>query len=98
MAAISRLAKTIRRLELVAADIAVNLAVKVRNALKGFKMAEDIHCWLDSSVALHWLNDDGQYLAVNRVNKIRSHPNVLWCHVPSAENPADLGSVEGTRL
>ena len=103
----SRLAKTnltIPRLELVAGHMAVNLAVNVRNALEGFKMAENIHCWLDSSVALHWLNDDGQYrqFVANRVNKIRSHPNVLWRHVPTAENPADLGSrggsVDGPRL
>ena len=41
----SRLAKTnltIPRLELVAWHMAVNLAVNVRNALKGFKMAENI--------------------------------------------------------
>ena len=103
----SRLAKTnltIPRLELVAGHMAVNLAVNVRNALEGFKMAENIHCWLDSSVALHWLNDDGQYrqFVANRVNKIRSHPNVFWRHVPTAENPADLGSrggsVDGARL
>ena len=103
----SRLGKTnltIPRLELVAGHMAVNLAVNVRNALEGFKMAENIHCCLDSSVALHWLNDDGQYrqFVANRVNKIRSHPNVLWRHVPTAENPADLGSrggsVDGARL
>ena len=67
-------------------------------------MAENIHCWLDSSVALHCLNNDGQYrqLVANRVNKVRSHLNVLWRHVPTAENPADLGSrggsVDGARL
>ena len=103
----SRLAKTnltIPRLELVAGHMAVNLAVNVRNALEGFKMAENIHCWLDSSVALHWLNDHGQYrqFVASRVNKIRSHPNVLWRQLPTAENPADLGSrggsVDGARL
>ena len=60
----SRLAKTnlaIPRPKLIAGHMAVNLAVNVRNALEGFKMAENIYCWLDSSVALHWLNDDGQY-------------------------------------
>ena len=67
-------------------------------------MAENIHCWLDSSVALHWLNDDGQYrqLVASRVNKVRSHPNVRWRHVPTVESPAYLGSsggsVDGARL
>ena len=67
-------------------------------------MAENIYCWLYSSVALHWLNDDGQYrqFVANRVNKIRSHPNVFWRHVPTAENPANLGSrgggVDGARF
>ena len=59
-------------------------------------MAENIHC-LDSSVTLHWLNNDGQYrqLVANRVNKVRSHPNMLWRHIPTAENPAYLGSRRG---
>ena len=26
------------------------------------------------------------------MQKIQSHPNTQWCHVPSTENPADLGS------
>ena len=26
------------------------------------------------------------------MRKIQSHPNTQWCHVPSTENPADLGS------
>ena len=53
VAAKSRLAKTnltIPRLELVAGHMAVNLAVNVRNALEGFKVAENIQCWLDSTV------------------------------------------------
>ena len=32
----------------------------------------------------------------NRVTRIQSHPNVLWRHVPSTDNPADLGSSEGS--
>jgi hypothetical protein len=61
-------------------------------------VAENIQCWLDSTVALHWLSDDGQYrqFVANRVRKMRSHENVLWRHVPTAENPADLGSRGGS--
>jgi len=43
----------------------------------------------------------GQFVA-NRVRKIQTHPNVLWYHVPSTDNPADLGSrgdsVSGAQL
>ena len=107
VAAKSRLAKTnltIPRLELVGGHMAVNLAVNVRNALEEFRVAENIQCWLDSTVALHWLKDHGQYrqFVANRVRKMRSHENVLWRHVPTAENPADLGSrggsVDGAKL
>ena len=51
-------------------------------------------CCLDSTVALHWLRDQGEYrqFVTNHVRKIQSHPNTQWCHVPSTENPADLGS------
>ena len=31
--------------------MAVNLAVNVRDALQGCKIAKDIQCWLDSTVA-----------------------------------------------
>ncbi len=74
----SRLAKTnltIPRLELVAGHMAVNLAVNDRRALEGFRVAEEIQCWLDSTVALHWLNDAGPYrqFVANRVGKVRAH-------------------------
>ena len=31
----------------------------------------------------------------NRVQKIRQHGNVTWHHVPTAENPADIGNRGG---
>ncbi|XP_068720014.1 uncharacterized protein [Montipora capricornis] len=97
----SRLAKqglTIPRLELVSGHMAVNLASNVRQALEGLPLATTLHCWLDSSVALHWIGDRGEYrqFVSNRVKKIQTHPNVLWHHVPSADNPADLGSRGGS--
>ena len=64
MAIKSLLANTnliISRLELVAGHMAANLAVNVRNPVEGFKITEDIRCWLDSSVTLHLLNDYAQY-------------------------------------
>jgi hypothetical protein len=103
----SRLAKTnltIPRLELVAGHMAVNLAVNVRKTLQGFKVADKLYCWLDSTVALHWLNHDGEYrqFVENRVKKIRSHEDIVWRHVPTDDNPTDLGSrgrnVDGNKL
>ena len=44
---------TIPRLELVAAHMAANLVVNVREALTGFPV-ESSHCWTDSSVVLHF--------------------------------------------
>ena len=97
----SRLAKqglTIPRLELVAGHMAVNLAVNVRTALEGFPLVPTIQCWLDSSVALHWIRGQGEYrqFVANRIRKIQSHPDTLWRHVPTAENPADLSSRGGS--
>ena len=58
----ARLAKqglTIPRLDLVSGHIAFNLANNVRQALEGLPLAVDIRCWLDSSVAFHWISDHG---------------------------------------
>ena len=97
----SRLAKqglTIPRLELVSGHMAVNLIANVRQALEALTLATNDYCWLDSSVALHWIADKGEYrqFVQNRVSRIQSHPNVLWRHVPSTDNPADLGSRGGS--
>ncbi|KAK3713709.1 hypothetical protein QZH41_008036 [Actinostola sp. cb2023] len=97
----SRLTKeglTIPRLELIAGHMAVNLASNVRSALEGFPLASKTHCWLDSTVALHWIQDNGEYrqFVANRVRKIQSHEEARWHHVPTTDNPADLGSRGGT--
>ena len=99
VAAKARLAKqglTIPRLKLVSGHMAVNLVTNVSQALEGFPITEK-HCWLDSTVALHWIKGPGEYkqFVSNRVSKIREHPEVSWHHVRTAENPADLGSRSG---
>ena len=89
---------TIPRLELVSGHMAANLALNVRNALESFPLATNIQCWLDSTVALHWLSNNGEYrqFVANRVREIQSHTNLQWRHVPTCENPADLGSPGGS--
>ncbi|XP_068707690.1 uncharacterized protein [Montipora foliosa] len=99
VAAKSRLAKkglTIPRLELVAGHMATNLVHNVKQALQGFSVTS-VHCWLDSTVALHWIKGGGEYkqFVSNRVRKIQDKEYIHWRHVGSKENPADLGSRGG---
>ena len=95
----SRLSKkglTIPRQELVSAHMAANLIHNVKTALSGFPVRR-VYCWLDSSVALHWLKGNGHYkqFVANRVRKIQQHDFIQWRHVKSEDNPADLGSRGG---
>ena len=91
----SRLSKkslTIPRLELVAGHMAVNLAVNVRDTLQDCNPV--VYCWLDSTVALYWIQGSGEYrqFVANRVQKIQQHQGIVWRHVPTDQNPADLQS------
>ena len=69
------------------------------SALDGFPLMEK-YCWLDSTVALHWIRSPGTYkqFVSNRVEKIQAHSEVTWRHVGTSENPADLGSRGGEVL
>ncbi len=100
VAAKSRLAKkglTIPRLELIGAHMATNLISNVHEALEN-GLVIHLHCWLDSTVVLYWLQDKGEFkqFVANRVNKIQSHKAIEWHYVPTKDNPADLGS-RGTK-
>ena len=95
----ARLAKqglTIPRLELVSGHMAANLVHNVQEALEGFPVIQ-VHCRLDSSVALHWICGMGNYkqFVHNRVQKIQAKEFIQWRHVGTLENPADLGSWGG---
>ena len=57
----ARLAKkglTMPRLELVSGHMAMNLLSNVREDLEGFPVSVK-YCWLDSTVALHWIRRPG---------------------------------------
>jgi hypothetical protein len=106
IAAKSRLAKqglTIPPLDLVAGHMGVNAVNNVLRALEGFPLTA-MYRWLDSTVALHWIRGGGEYrqFVANRVRKIQEHKIDAWMYVPTAQNPADLGSrggsVEGSEL
>jgi hypothetical protein len=96
----ARLAKrntTIPRLELTSAHMATNLLTNVKNALTGFPIS-GLHVWLDSTVALYWIQNGGDFkqFVANRVSKIQQHDEIIWHHVPTTDNPADLGSRGGS--
>ncbi|XP_046841042.1 uncharacterized protein LOC124435137 [Xenia sp. Carnegie-2017] len=98
LAAKSRLAKrglTIPRLELVASHMAANLVSNASNALRHIPHRK--HCWSDSTVALWWIKGEGDYkqFVSHRVAKIRASNEIVWHHVPTTDNPADLGSRGG---
>lgn len=48
-------------------------------------------------VALYWIKGQGEYkkFVANRVDKIQQNKQVTWHHVPTEENPADIGSRGG---
>ena len=67
---------------------------------KHYKVFRLLTCigWLDNTVALHWISGNGDYkqFVRNRVKKIQEKQYIQWRHVPTAANPADRGSREGT--
>ena len=83
----------IPRLELVSGHMALNAVDNVRQALEGFPVTST-YCWLDSTVALHWINGSREYrqFVANHVQKIQEHNINAWRYIPTAENPADIGS------
>ena len=99
VAAKSRLSKqglSIPRTELVSGHMATNLVDNVKTALEGFPVTE-VTGWLDSTVALYWIEGKGQYkqFVHNRVRKICEKSYIKWRHVPTDQNPADIGSRAG---
>lgn len=77
--------------------MAVNSVDKIRHVLDGFPVTS-VYCWLDSSVALHWISGNVEYrrFLANRVKKIKEHEINEWGHMPTDHNPADLGSRGGS--
>ncbi|XP_018402055.1 PREDICTED: uncharacterized protein LOC108779187 [Cyphomyrmex costatus] len=85
---------SVPRLELAAAVLLTRLMDFVRVSLDIPTLA--CHCWTDSAVALAWLSRDPsswKTFVAHRVAFIRSRfPPSQWCHVPTADNPADCAS------
>ena len=96
VAAKSRLAKktTIPRLELTACHMGAKLLTNVCKTLEDLKISKMV-VWSDSTVALHWINGNGdlyKQFVRNQIRKIVSMKVETWRHVPGLMNPADVGS------
>eukprot|EP00794_Sanderia_malayensis_P001493 gene1493-biopygen1237 len=75
------------------AHMAANLVENVKATLTGYPIAA-VFRWLDSSVALHWIQGENKYkqFVSNRVAKIKEKDYIQWRHVPTSENLADIAS------
>ena len=84
---------SIPRLEMIAVHMAYNLPASIKSALTNYNI-RDIHGWTDSTFVLHWLKGKGDYkqFISNRINKINAKAYINWRHVPSNQNPEDIGS------
>lgn len=84
--------KTIPRIELAAAKVAVELSAKVKHELE-YELDREVY-WTDSITVLKYINSNSarfQRYVSNKVNYIRNFTNPLqWKYVPSIQNPADI--------
>lgn len=67
----------------------------VKEVLKGFP-TRNVYDRLGSTVALHWICGSGEYkqFVGNQVRKIQEE-QINWKHVPTEQNPEDVGSWGG---
>ena len=81
---------SIPRLELMAAVLGAKLITFLRQELP--LTFQSTHLWSDSTTVLHWLASKEKLPVFirNRVDAIRSVPDVSHHYVKSADNPADL--------
>ena len=86
--------QSIPRLELLAANLLVNLFVCVYDNLKNVYSFDEIYCWVDSSVVFAWINNVSkvykQYVQ-SRLTNIRNlvKPET-WKLISSKQNPSDI--------
>ena len=85
---------TIPRLELMLARILAQLMDTVKLALESQLKVNRVRHWLESSTALCWIQNRGEWKQfvrhrVNEILKLRNKEH--WGHCPGKENPADIG-------
>lgn len=85
---------TIPRLELCGALLSARLVGKVKTALR--LNVDSCYYWCDSTIVLGWINSPKATLksfVLNRITEITETTDPsAWHYVPTASNPADIGS------
>ena len=80
-------------MELLSALVLAKLIASVRKVFEHTLKINKTFCWLNSEIALWWINGIGKEFKPfihNRVLQIRELiPLEAWRHVPSGQNPAD---------
>ena len=93
-------AESISRLELAACVMGVRLAHAVMEVYE--IKPEECVFWTDSMVSLHWILTPSKAFkafVAHRVGEIQIHTEPRqWRHVPTLENPADIGTRKVTAL
>ena len=85
--------KSLPRLELCAAHLLAKLWTRIKFMIS-FEI-ESVNFWTDSEITLHWIKTHPSSLATfvsNRVAEIQECSDVIWRHVPTKQNPADIVS------
>ena len=86
--------ESISRLELIACVLAVRMWAVVRETYP--TTTENTFFWTDSEVCLHWIKIHAKSFkafVAHRIGEIQSATDpTQWRHVPTAENPADVGT------
>ncbi|XP_055858724.1 uncharacterized protein LOC129921088 [Episyrphus balteatus] len=86
--------RTLPRLELCAAHLLSKLWVTIQRVI--VKHYNETYFWTDSSIVLHWISTHSSKLNTfvgNRVAEIQdTTKKVVWKHVPTSDNPADIVS------
>jgi hypothetical protein len=87
-------AESISRQELVACVLAVRLNAAVQETYP--TNVDNTFFWTDSEVCLHWINltaKSFKAFVAHRVGEIHTYTEPRqWLHVPTAMNPADVGT------
>uniref|UniRef100_A0A182EXJ3 RNase H domain-containing protein n=2 Tax=Onchocerca ochengi TaxID=42157 RepID=A0A182EXJ3_ONCOC len=81
---------TIPRLEL----LAVALGTRIIEFLRQESEVKNVYLWTDSACAIHWIKKPpiGLRYVTNRITEIRGVKGIIFHHVKTADNPADLAS------
>ena len=87
-------AESISRLELAACVMGIRLAHAVMDVYS--IKPEECVFWTDSMVSLHWIMTPAKAFkafVAHRIGEIQTHTEPRqWRHVPTKENPADIGT------